>query len=183
MDGRSIYALVDPRTMALRYVGATRNALVKRVRQHLAPEKLARKTLLAAWLRELVAYGLRPYIMLIEHVAAYADWREAEKQRISELRAQGHDLTNDHEGGTGPDGGWGWGKESRARLSAAMAGKSRGGTSQFPGVSFRRRDGRWVAQCCKRYLGLFDSEEDAFEAYQRAYRQLFDAPVPGFTSD
>lgn len=180
MDGRSIYALVDPTTMALRYVGATRNALVKRVGQHLTPEKLARKTLLAAWLRGLVGEGLRPYIMLVEHVAAEGDWRAAEKRRISEFRAEGHDLTNDHEGGTGPDGGWGWGVESRARLSAAKAGKPRGGTSRFPGVSLRRRDGRWVAQCCKRYLGLYDSEEEAFAAYRRAYYGAFGQPWPGF---
>ena len=57
--------------------------------------------------------------------------------------------------------------------------KKRGGvqSSKFKGVFFDRSTGRWCSQICykkiKRHLGLFDSEMEAFLAYQRAAEEQF----------
>ena len=44
-----------------------------------------------------------------------------------------------------------------------------GSTSKYKGVSWKPKNNKWVAQCCiggkVKYLGLYDSEEQAAKAY------------------
>jgi GIY-YIG catalytic domain./AP2 domain. len=175
---RSVYVLVDPRDGTWRYCGVTRNSLVKRLGQHVSPHELQRRRPVAVWLREMVAAGMRPFIMLVERVPG-AEWREAEQRWIAELRARGCPLLNGDDGGTGSEGGYSWDATARANLSRAKAGRSRGGSSGYPGVS-RRPNGRWVAQLCKRHLGVFDEEGEAFTAYWLAFQERYGMPLPGY---
>jgi hypothetical protein len=48
-------------------------------------------------------------------------------------------------------------------------------TSQFKGVSFHKRDNKWLAQCHlngkQKYIGLYDTEIEAAEAYNNFVRE------------
>src|SRR5579859_6241131 len=75
-----IYALVDPRDGAVRYVGKTTQVLLMRLRQHVRTARAhGTGRGCAVWIREVLDWGLRPTIELLESVPANG-WREAEKQ-------------------------------------------------------------------------------------------------------
>lgn len=66
-----LYALLDPRDGRVRYVGKTRRTLAARLTAHLAYVRRYRDTTpRCAWLRELAALGLRPWIVGLREVEA-----------------------------------------------------------------------------------------------------------------
>lgn len=96
-----IYALSDPRTGAVRYVGWTIN-LRTRIRDHLKPSRLAGTQRRDRWLKALGSAGLQPSVIILEHVAA--DWAAAERKWITHFRREAADLTNLTDGGEGAVG-------------------------------------------------------------------------------
>jgi hypothetical protein len=114
----TIYALVDPRTDKIRYVGKTTWPLAHRLRTHMADATAKPHTRRARWVNGLRAEALRPTIRALE-VVPTAEWETAERRWIRRLAHC--DLTNATEGGE--VGGWGWqaGEEcAHARLTEAM---------------------------------------------------------------
>jgi hypothetical protein len=110
MPGRAfIYALAEPNTGVVRYVGKAADPHV-RVGQHLRDRSSLRK---ARWLRSLDA---PPQLLILEEIPAGADWQEAERRWIAHFRAEGADLTNHTDGGEGLCGA---SAETRAKLSAS----------------------------------------------------------------
>ena len=95
-----IYGLFDPRTDELRYVGKSASGLT-RPRAHLFPSQLRRHNRRVAWLKSLLAAGLRPEIVVLEEVTNAESLPELEKLAISHYRAMGFDLVNGTEGGEG----------------------------------------------------------------------------------
>lgn len=103
-SGRSkpatIYALVDPRDGAVRYVGKAEN-VAQRLRLHLSEaRKPTSQTHKSRWLRALMSADLRPIIRALE-VPAGQSWVEAERRHIGEQKALGAVLLNLTEGGEG----------------------------------------------------------------------------------
>jgi hypothetical protein len=133
-----IYALLDPRDEAVRYVGKTKRALPVRLSAHLNDCRKARHRR-ARWLRELVAEGLKPRMILLEEVAASA-WEEAERRWIAHFKDEGADLTNSNNGGGGISGHT---AESIAKMKEALKGRppSRGmlGKKASPETIEKRR--------------------------------------------
>ncbi len=97
----TIYALVDPRDGAIRYVGQTVNRPALRVRQHAETARrkgpTSRKN---AWLCDLQSHGFhKPDVLIIETWLG-SDWAAAarlEEFWIENLAVLGHDLLNDYE--------------------------------------------------------------------------------------
>ncbi len=97
----SIYALIDPETGLIRYVGKAADP-VKRLRYHLAESGLNR-TWSQRWIAGLKRRGLRPTLQVLE-VVPDAEWPERERHWIAFHRAAGAPLTNICDGGNGAPG-------------------------------------------------------------------------------
>lgn len=78
-----IYGLLDPRDRSLRYVGKTHMRRERRLERHLEAAEIGRMAPVSAWIRGLVAEGLRPHIFVLRRVSADQDWRQAEREEIA----------------------------------------------------------------------------------------------------
>lgn len=107
----SIYALHDPRTYALRYIGWAYDP-ERRLRDHLkcAPKERSYK---ANWLRQIIALGSVPMLSILQ--TGMHGWAEAEKDWIAYFRRMGAPLTNLTDGGDGMPG-YRWTEEQLQRL-------------------------------------------------------------------
>lgn len=117
-----VYALIDPRTNDVRYIGKTIRTSRRRLRRHLAESYLAANTHKDRWLRGLLAAGLEPEITVVQRCESLAELADAERAHIASARASGARLTNATDGGDGI-GGWKHTPESREKIRAALTGK------------------------------------------------------------
>ena len=114
----AIYALLDPRTRACRYVGKSKHATVRGY-QHLCASQLAPATHRNRWIKSLLSIGLKPEVVVLEETSS-AEWQEDEMFWIAYLKGLGADLTNATAGGDGlhePS------PETREKIGAAGRGK------------------------------------------------------------
>lgn len=119
-----IYALVDPRNNQIRYIGKTMRTAHRRLRRHLARCYLDEaNTHKNRWLRQLLAFGLEPQILVLETCTSAIDLSAAERRHIAAYRTSGARLTNATPGGDG--GGWKHTPESREKLRRAHTGKKK----------------------------------------------------------
>ena len=118
-----IYALTDPETGEVRYVGKADN-VGERLRKHLLPSALAIKCRRTSWLKGLLNAGKAPVLAVIEAVP-HEQWKERECFWISFYNAIGRRLVNTAEGGTGGVKSEWITDEARANMSKAQMGKKR----------------------------------------------------------
>lgn len=95
----TVYALIDPRSDAIRYVGSTRSTYrdskgyirkpAKRAAHHLKKARLIPEMPLSQWINSLLAEGLRPIFEVLDT----ASDRKREKELIKSL-ASVYDLLN-----------------------------------------------------------------------------------------
>lgn len=115
----TIYALIDPLTSHIRYVGKTRSKLSKRLGDHVSKARQNKNTHVYAWIRSLLIKGSSPEIIPLEITE---DWQEAEQFWIAYRRMIGCNLTNHTVGGeTSPV----MTNEVRQKISKAQLGKKR----------------------------------------------------------
>lgn len=93
-----IYALADPSTGEVRYVGQSVNPPL-RLRQHLWGDHT--NPYKERWLAQLARAGREPALLILEE-ATQATWEARERAWIAFYRAEGARLTNLTEGGEGP---------------------------------------------------------------------------------
>jgi hypothetical protein len=91
-----IYALIDPRDGAVRYIGQTKTPK-RRLSGHMGQIHDSYKY---RWIRRLKALGLRPVMEILE-IATEANWSDRERYWISHYRSIGAKLTNVTSGGEG----------------------------------------------------------------------------------
>ena len=118
-DWATIYALCAPGDGAIRYVGCTRQGTEQRLRRHLSRASGGDQTAKDAWLRTLLANGLRPSIRVLE-VVPVAEMFAAERRWIA-ARSDA-DLLNATRGGPGMTG-YRPSAATRTKLRAALLGR------------------------------------------------------------
>jgi hypothetical protein len=117
-----IYALIDPVSEQVRYIGQTTyDVPSKRLAAHLAPSMLRKHSYLARWLKGIVDRGMRPEMVLIDVAYDQAELDRLEIEYIASYKANGNRLVNLSEGGGGP---WGVPKspETREKIRQAQLG-------------------------------------------------------------
>lgn len=95
----AIYALLDPRDGALRYVGCTMFRLADRVSGHVSEARQGGTRPCTCWVREVLDAELRPLITQIDTAPDRVTTSMAERWWIDHLRSLGHALTNVQRGG------------------------------------------------------------------------------------
>lgn len=93
----SIYALIDPTTKQIRYVGATSAKPSTRLAWHILKARSGSKLHTHRWIRKI---GLKPEVITLE-VVANEHWQASERHWIKIFREQGIKLTNKTDGGEG----------------------------------------------------------------------------------
>ena len=93
-----IYALSDPRTGVIRYIGKANNS-VRRLKDHIRETR--RKTPLYRWISKLSALGMKPDMSVI-CVSLSDEWQGLECAIISQYRESHHGLLNVADGGDEP---------------------------------------------------------------------------------
>lgn len=111
-----IYALLDPRTEEVRYIGKSERP-VERLGNHMNERSNCHRS---HWLQSLKRDGLKPHMVILERIQGDWPWQEAERFWINRGRALGWPLTNNTEGGDGVNG---LPAETRARMAAVWRGR------------------------------------------------------------
>lgn len=121
MDKYLIYALVDPRTGEIRYIGRSSKGLL-RARNHWATaSELQKSTYCANWIKSLVILGLIPTVFVLESWEKISNARlnKAERKWIRRYKKKNARLTNLTDGGEG-NLGCQVSLETRAKMSRAQ---------------------------------------------------------------
>jgi hypothetical protein len=108
-----VYALCDPRTCEIRYIGASCRGL-HRPRGHTVPSGWLDGSPRAAWCKRLAADGLRPAVVVLAEASNADEVKSLEVEAIASYRAQGARLLNRSLGGTGLHAG----KKDRVRCKS-----------------------------------------------------------------
>jgi GIY-YIG catalytic domain len=82
-----VYALADPRDHRIRYVGKTQRTARQRLNGHVGDARRGvRKAAVVNWVGSLLAEGVTPEALVLEHVRACDDAYEREQIWIRRLR-------------------------------------------------------------------------------------------------
>jgi hypothetical protein len=96
-----IYALIDPRSGDVRYIGKSTSGLI-RPKEHLQPKRTAKnRTRNGNWVKHLLDNGLRPIIRILECKESPEELYELEKYYVKKMKEDGAKLNNHTEGGEG----------------------------------------------------------------------------------
>lgn len=136
----SIYALCDPVTNEIRYVGKSMVELRRRVSQHTSPYWLKKKSRKNTWLKSLYAAGQRPEVVVLEHRETEQDLNEAERFYVAYFRSIGVRLTNHTDGGEGAPG-YTFSAEQKQALSDYWTDRPRGPASDDKKIACSRGKG------------------------------------------
>lgn len=99
-----IYALADPITDEIRYVGKS-DVVKDRYNAHIAEAKRGGKSYKCNWIRQVITNNQMPKLIVLQEVSQ-KEWKNAEIYYISECRRLGHNLTNLAKGGEGFENGF-----------------------------------------------------------------------------
>lgn len=119
-----IYALIDPNTNEIRYIGQTTKSLQYRLNQHINNAKYNIPGHLYNWIRNLIKNNKIPNIILLKE---NAEWNIDEINFISEYKKNGYNLVNATDGG---DGTLGLKHSEEYKMYMSIIGKNRKHTEE-----------------------------------------------------
>ena len=123
VEATYIYALTDPRTEEVRYIGKTINEPLFRLGKHLEEARGDVCGYKNNWIRGLLLLGLEPGLSVLEIIFYPESWQEREKWWIAFAREQQYRLTN--VSGGGEAGGYARTEETKRKISIANTGRKR----------------------------------------------------------
>lgn len=118
-----VYALCDPETLEIRYIGKSVSGL-RRPKAHTSPHSLKSPTHKNRWIKSLLRQGLYPLIVVLEDVRSQVCLGQAEIRHIRCARLLGVRLTNATDGGDGALGRK-WSASQHERMMRALKGRPR----------------------------------------------------------
>lgn len=111
-----IYALIDPFTEEIRYIGKSVNPKARLQGHCTNPDGTYRSN----WIQTIMAQGVKPNMRILEELPGGANWQDAERRWIAHGHANNWPLTNATSGGDGvPD----LPPETRQRMAQAWMGR------------------------------------------------------------
>lgn len=146
-----IYALIDPRTNEVRYVGKSNNPKKRYVRHISCKDNGKYKN---RWIKQLIKINLLPILNIIEECDE-SKWSEREQCWIKYYRELGCRLTNLTDGGEGSIG-YIPTEETRKKLSDSLKGKLSGKCNPFYGKHHSEHTINIIRE--KRKLQIFSKE-------------------------
>jgi hypothetical protein len=167
-----IYALVDPRTDEIRYIGKTNNLLV-RYTHHVGP---AANVSCTSWVRELIALGLAPDIQIISE-PDISTWEEVERDTI-EKYSKITRLLNISSGGDGDKGGRGCYPSTIEKLRVANIGRK-----MTPEARKKMSDAKRGAGTYNYGKHLTETHKQHLKESQTGEKSIMSKPVLQFTKD
>lgn len=176
-----IYALKEPDTGEIRYIGKA-NDPVERCDQHIWDAiRSTKKSHKNHWIRFLLGRGLKPDLEILDEVPAEY-WQQWEVAYIEFYREQGLNLVNTTLGGEGHHGAE-FSCEHKQRISESTRGHIRNqglrhrADKTFVGVRWEASRSLWLARIGVRgkeiHLGRYESEIDAAHVYDYAARAYY----------
>jgi predicted GIY-YIG superfamily endonuclease len=87
-----LYALIDPTTNEVKYIGLTTRPLHRRLESHLADKR--NDNLRQRWVRYLLLQDIKPEITLLNTFTSKEEATQEETRTISHFRNKGSNLTN-----------------------------------------------------------------------------------------
>jgi hypothetical protein len=97
----TIYALADPATDEIRYVGKTKRPIADRYSDHLEEGRMNDGTPRGEWIKSLIDQGIAPRLIVLESVEGRKEGNDIEKREIARCREAGYALVNVTAGGDG----------------------------------------------------------------------------------
>lgn len=111
-----IYALVDPETGEIRYIGKSIRP-AERLQNHMNERSSCHRS---HWLQSLKARGLVADLIILERIDGAWPWQHSERRWIAYGRRNGWRLTNNTDGGDGVEG---LPEETRAKMASVWTGR------------------------------------------------------------
>ena len=119
MKNTFIYALCDPETEEIRYIGKA-NSIRRRYSDHINECKTSKISHKISWIKSLLSKGKKPLIKILDEVPQ-DDWKIWEVYYIELYKSKGANLTNLTEGGQGGNG-YKHSEESREKMRKSKLG-------------------------------------------------------------
>lgn len=128
----TIYALCDPTTDEIRYIGKTAKRPIERLAEHIREARRGRQLHSSAWIRALRSPPvMRPLVVVSSDYA-----NEMEIRTITRLRSRGYRLTNLTDGGEGNSG---WSPSEATRQKKRLVALRNFANGQKPPCNIGRR--------------------------------------------
>jgi hypothetical protein len=168
-----IYALCDPKTKEVRYVGKADNPNCRYV-QHLSDNG---RTWKANWVKKLKLNGLRPSLKILEEVHE-DEWELKERDWIAHYRRLGARLTNLTDGGT--TGGV-FEPSACIKISDKKRKCHQPSAKDYCLIDWNTGYQRWTAKLQFQGemidMGMFHSRGDAMDCYDHLAETVYGLPT------